>query len=213
MVAFHIRADKDRTVISHHSSQQLWEAHGCFPSPEREMSKCLGTLSIFQKLKFLLYSFARMYLQRELGNHIKSLIYIYATYPLSLSGTLKGTFKLGEEFVLSYLFILAAKLDQLKLPLAWSTEKTAWAFRHLDLLEESKDALAPDLISQRIIYLNCRLQRSGWFGERKAVFSSTLCLFYATTKWLCAKGLYIRTAGLSALLLGKCKWCCETNGM
>jgi len=59
-----------------------------------------------------------MYLQRELGNHIKSLIYIYATYPLSLSGTLKGTFKLGEEFVLSYLFILAAKLDQLKLPLA-----------------------------------------------------------------------------------------------
>lgn len=59
-----------------------------------------------------------MYLQKGLGNHMKSPICAYATYPLSLSGTLKGTFKLGEEFVLSHLFILAARLHQLKLPLA-----------------------------------------------------------------------------------------------
>lgn len=62
--------------------------------------------------------------------------------PMSLSRTLKGTFKLGEEFVLSYLFILAARLHQLKLPLARSSDKTAWAFRHLDPPEERKDALA-----------------------------------------------------------------------
>lgn len=160
-----------------------------FPLPKREMYKCLGTPWMFWLLKFLLYSFILTYLQRGLGNHIKSLICTYTTYPLSLSGTLKGTLKWGEEFVLSYLFILSAKLHQLKLPLAWSSGKTAWAFRHLDLPEEGKDALAPDLVGQRIGYLDCVLQRSGWFGEWKAVFSSALCLVCATAKLLSAKGL------------------------
>lgn len=69
----------------------------------------------------LSFSFAplHLYLQRGLGNHIKSLICTYTAYS-HLRGTLKESFKLGGEFVLSYLFLLAARLHQVKLPLTRS---------------------------------------------------------------------------------------------
>lgn len=100
-----------------------------------QKGKYLNAQGIFHRLNFLLYSFALTYLHRGLGNHIKSLICTYATYLLSLSGTLKESLKLGEQLVLSYLFILAARLHQLKLPLAQCPEKTAWVLWHLDLLK------------------------------------------------------------------------------
>lgn len=83
--------------------------------------KCLNAQEILDFFSSLSFSFTplHLYLQRGLGNHIKSLICTYTAYS-HLCGTLKESFKLGGEFVLSYLFLLAARIHQVKLPLTRS---------------------------------------------------------------------------------------------
>lgn len=76
-----------------------------FPTKEVRLN-AQKLLEFFSSLSFSITPL-HLCLQRGPGNHIESLICTYTTYS-RLCETLKESFKLGEEFVLSYLFILAA---------------------------------------------------------------------------------------------------------